>query len=92
MHNEFPSVLLNVLSVDLVPILSKQLLWNERFATEAAKELEVKLTESIAEPEPYIIRKSLLKSAFVHGKHKVQVNSDDLRLWGPTSVRIFSYA
>ncbi len=45
-----------------------------RFATEAAKELEVKLTESIAEPEPYIVRKSLLKSAFAHGKHKVQVH------------------
>ena len=36
--------------------------------------MEVKLTESIAEPEPYIVRKSLLKSAFAHGKHKVQVH------------------
>jgi hypothetical protein len=44
-----------------------------RFATEAAKELEVNVVESIAEPEPHLVRKSLLKSAFAHGKHKVQV-------------------
>jgi hypothetical protein len=33
----------------------------------------VNIVESFAEPEPHLVRKSLLKSAFVHGKHKVQV-------------------
>lgn len=49
-----------------------------RFATEAAKELDVKVVESIAEPEPHLVRKSVLKSAFVHGKHKVQVRETRL--------------
>ena len=30
------------------------------------------VSESIHEPEPHMLRKSLLKSAFAHGKHKVQ--------------------
>ncbi len=51
----------------------------DRFASTAAKELEISVTESIAEPEPHLVRKSLLKSAFAHGKHKVQVNKNNSR-------------
>lgn len=42
------------------------------FATTAAKELNVQVLESFAEPEPHKVRKTLLKSAFVNSKHRVQ--------------------
>ena len=42
------------------------------FATAAAKELNILVLESWAEPEPHKVRKTLLRSAFVHSKHRVQ--------------------
>ena len=42
------------------------------FATTAAKELDVKVLESWSEPEPHKVRKTLLRSAFVKSKHRVQ--------------------
>ncbi len=34
--------------------------------------MDVTVTESEGEPEPHKVRKTLLKSAFVHSKHRVQ--------------------
>ncbi len=42
------------------------------FATTAAKELNVRVLESWAEPEPHKVRKTLLRSAFASSKHRVQ--------------------
>ena len=42
------------------------------FATTAAKELDVEVLESWNEPEPHKVRKTLLRSAFVKSKHRVQ--------------------
>ena len=42
------------------------------FATTAAKELNIQVLESWAEPEPHKVRKTLLRSAFVNSKHRVQ--------------------
>lgn len=39
---------------------------------ESAKHLGVRVTESWKEPEPNLLRKTLLKSVFVHSKHRVQ--------------------
>merc|ERR1712001_540957 len=42
------------------------------FATTAAKELDIAVVESFAEPQPHKARKTLLKTAFVNKKHRVQ--------------------
>ena len=42
------------------------------FATTAAKELNITVVESFAEPQPHKVRKTLLRSAFVNKKHRVQ--------------------
>ena len=42
------------------------------FATTAAKELDVEILESWNEPQPHKVRKTLLRSAFVKSKHRVQ--------------------
>lgn len=42
------------------------------FASTAAKELDIQINESFAEPDPYILRKTLLKDVFAHSKHRVQ--------------------
>ena len=42
------------------------------FATTAAKELDITVIESFAEPQPHKVRKTLLKTAFVNKKHRVQ--------------------
>lgn len=42
------------------------------FATTAAKELNISVLETIAEPQSHKVRKTLLKSAFVRKKHRVQ--------------------
>ena len=42
------------------------------FATTTAKELNIKVLESFAEPEPHKVRKTLLRSAFAKKKHRVQ--------------------
>ena len=42
------------------------------FATTAAKELDISVIESFAEPEPHKVRKTLLRSAFVKKKHRAQ--------------------
>ena len=42
------------------------------FATTAAKELDISVIESFAEPEPHKVRKTLLRSAFVKKKHRTQ--------------------
>lgn len=42
------------------------------FAQTAAKELNVNVLESVVEPEPHKVRKTLLRSAFVKKKHRVQ--------------------
>ena len=42
------------------------------FATSAAKELNIQVLESWAEPLPHKVRKTLLRSAFVKSKHRVQ--------------------
>merc|ERR1711971_966075 len=40
--------------------------------TTAAKELDISVIESFAEPEPHKVRKTLLRSAHVKKKHRVQ--------------------
>ena len=42
------------------------------FASTSAKELDIEVLENWAEPEPYMLRKTLLKSAFANSKHRVQ--------------------
>ena len=42
------------------------------FASTAAKELDIQINENYAEPDPYILRKTLLKDVFAHSKHRVQ--------------------
>ena len=42
------------------------------FASTAAKELDIQVNDSYAEPEPYILRKTLLKDVFAHSKHRAQ--------------------
>lgn len=42
------------------------------FASTAAQELDIQVNESYAEPDPYILRKTLLKDVFAHSKHRVQ--------------------
>ena len=42
------------------------------FASTAAKELNIELRENWAEPEPHMMRKTLLKSVFANSKHRVQ--------------------
>jgi len=42
------------------------------FATSAAKALDVEVLESWSEPQPHMVRKTLLRSAFVKSKHRVQ--------------------
>ena len=42
------------------------------FASTAAKELDIEVIENNAEPEPHIMRKTLLKSVFGNSKHRVQ--------------------
>ena len=42
------------------------------FATAAAKELDIDVIENYAEPDPYMMRKTLLKSVFANSKHRVQ--------------------
>ena len=42
------------------------------FATSAAKALDVQVLESWSEPQPHMVRKTLLRSAFVKSKHRVQ--------------------
>jgi len=42
------------------------------FASSAAKELDIQVNDSYAEPEPYILRKTLLKDVFAHSKHRAQ--------------------
>jgi small subunit ribosomal protein S10 len=42
------------------------------FASTAAKELNIDILENWAEPEPHMMRKTLLKSVFGHSKHRVQ--------------------
>jgi hypothetical protein len=42
------------------------------FATTAAKELNITVLESFAEPQPHKVRKTLLRAAFVKKKHRVQ--------------------
>ena len=42
------------------------------FASTAAKELNIEVIENWAEPEPYMLRKTLLKSVFAVSKHRVQ--------------------
>ena len=42
------------------------------FATQAANALDIKILESWPEPEPHKVRKTLLRSAFVVKKSRVQ--------------------
>ena len=42
------------------------------FASTAAKELDIDIIENYAEPDPYKLRKTLLKSVFANSKHRVQ--------------------
>lgn len=42
------------------------------FATTVARELDIGVTVSEGEKHPHKMRKTLLKSAFVHSKHRVQ--------------------
>ena len=42
------------------------------FASTAAKELDIEVLENWAEPEPYKLRKTLLKAVFANSKHRVQ--------------------
>ena len=42
------------------------------FATSAAKALDVEVLESWSEPQPHMVRKTLLRSAIVKSKHRVQ--------------------
>ena len=42
------------------------------FINKAAADLEVRVGESWNEPEPHMLRKTLLKSKHVHSKHRVQ--------------------
>jgi ribosomal protein S10 len=51
------------------PDVLKSYTW---FAISAAKELNVKVIESWAEPEPHKVRKTLLRSAHVYSKKRVQ--------------------
>ncbi len=51
------------------PAVLKSYAW---FICEAAKHLEVPVTLSEGEPEAHKTRKTLLKSVFVHSKHRVQ--------------------
>ncbi len=51
------------------PEVLKSYAW---FATTAAKELDIEILESFAEPGPHKVRKTLLRSAFVNKKHRVQ--------------------
>ena len=51
------------------PAVLKSYAW---FIETAAKELDVPILASECEPEPHKMRKTLLKSAFVHSKHRAQ--------------------
>ena len=42
------------------------------FASTAAKELDIQVNDSFAEPEPYILRKTLLRDVFAHSKSRAQ--------------------
>ena len=42
------------------------------FASTAAKELDIDVIENYAEPDPYMMRKTLLRSVFANSKHRVQ--------------------
>jgi len=51
------------------PAVLKSYSW---FAGSAAKELDINVEKSFAPEEPHKQRKTLLRSAFVHKKHRVQ--------------------
>ena len=81
-----PDKLFEKISVEIrahQPDVLKSYSW---FATTSAKELNISVLDSFAEPQPHKVRKTLLRSAFVKKKHRVQY---EFR-WSFADIIIFS--